>query len=460
MAKDKKGQKSVNPAPLIKYSDDFWMMLDKIAQTQNSDIAWSLYDLDSNPLVNNIMRVEKVDLSDKEGRFTVTISGHQIDVRITSFVKNYFGSQFSDDKIQSFIKSYNKLIDFYTGEEDENDLYNFVDMGDFVFDPSNIRQTFLSLVTETYPHGYEEEVVKYLPNFLKKDRHGNYYHIIGESDTAFTSHLDTASRSKNEINLIEFEKGGETFIATDGKSILGADDKAGVTVLLYMIHNKVPGVYWFFIGEERGGIGSRAVSNSYGEYSFMKNVKKVVSFDRRNYFSVITSQMGVQCCSNEFAKSLCNELNKSGLNLDLDPTGVFTDSANFIDLAPECTNVSVGYFDEHRNSESQNLTYLEKLCKAAVACDWNNLTIKRNIGIEEEVSKKYSSMVGEARRLYTNNQIKYTSEEGKLVMSFDIINGELNDFNDDISKLEKLFFKYKQQPTISFHENTIKITFK
>ena len=458
MAKDKKGQKFGSPAPLIKYSDDFWIMLDKMAQTENSSVAWALYDLDSNPTVKNVMRVQKVDISDKESRFTVTISDHQIDVRITSFLKNYFGDQFSDVEMQKFIKSYNKLNQFGIQEEEEAN-YEFVEVSNFTYDPSNIRNTFLSLVQETYPHGYEEEVVQFLPPFLKKDNHGNYYHIIGNSDTAFTCHIDTASRSKNEINLIEFEKGGQTFIATDGKSILGADDKAGVTVLMYMIHNKVPGVYWFFIGEERGGIGSRAVTNDYGSYGFMKDIKKVISFDRRNYYSVITQQMGVQCCSNEFARSLCNEMNSHGMELDLDPTGVFTDSANFIDLVPECTNISVGYFDEHRNSESQNLSYLEKLCKASVACDWSKLVIKRNVGIDEEVSKKYSRIVGEARRLRTNNQIKYSSEEGKLVMSIDIINGELNDFHYDVDKLEKLFNEYKYQPSISFSENTIKIKF-
>lgn len=457
MAKDKKVDKSRKIEPLIKFSDDFWIMLDKLAESENSEIAWALYDLDSNPTLKNVMRVERVDISDKEGRFTVTISGHNIDVRITAFIKNYFGSDFSDAQIEKFVKVYNKLIDF--GQDEEEYEYDYIDTEGFRYDPSDIRNTFLSLVTETYPHGHEEEVVHLLPKGLKKDSYGNYYYVIGNSDTAFTCHLDTASRTKSEVNLIEYEKDGETFIGTDGKSILGADDKAGVTVLMYMMHNNVPGVYWFFIGEERGGLGSRDVVNNYQSFDFMKNIKKVVSFDRRNYYSVITKQMGVPCCSNEFARSLCGELNSHGLKLDLDDTGVFTDSANFIDIVPECTNISVGYFDEHRHTEIQNLTYLEKLCKASVACDWNKLTIKRNVGIEEEVSKKYSRLVGEARRMYTNNKIKYSSEDGKLLMSIDIINGELNDFSDDINSLERLFAKYKYNPSISFHENTIKIKF-
>jgi hypothetical protein len=458
MAKGKKVEKGSSQAPLIKFSDDFWIMLDKIAQVDNSEIAWALYELDSNPLVKNIMRVSKVDLSEKEGRFSVTISGSEVDVRIKAFLKNYFGDTYSDEKVDKFVKAYNKIVGGF-GEEEEDEDYEPIEVEKFTYDPTDIKSTFISLVTETYPHGYEEEVLKYLPSFLKKDKHGNYYYIIGNSDTAFTSHLDTASRTKSKVNLREFEKDGQTFIKTDGSSILGADDKAGVTVLLYMIHNNVPGVYWFFIGEERGGIGSRDVAKDYDSYPFMKDVKKIVSFDRRNYYSVITSQMGVSCCSNEFAQSLCDELNKSGLKLTLDPTGVFTDSASFIDIIPECTNVSVGYFDEHRHTELQNITYLKSLCKAAVACDWNKLVVKRKIGIDEEVSKKYARMVGDTRRLATNNQIKFSSEDGKLVYSIDIINGELNDFHDDMVKLEKLFAQYRQQPSVSFNENTIKIKF-
>ena len=42
------------------------------------------------------------------------------------------------------------------------------------------------------------------------------------------------------------------------KTILGADDKAGMVILLYMIEKKIPGLYYFFIGEEVGCIGSNA----------------------------------------------------------------------------------------------------------------------------------------------------------------------------------------------------------
>jgi hypothetical protein len=461
MSRKRKSRSFVSDkSPLIKFSDDFWIMLDRLSQTQNSEIAWSLYELDSNPYIQNIMRISGMDVSDKPNKFIATISSHKVNLDIDKFLKSYFGKEFSDESIKRFIFAYNRLISGQNATKSVD--FKSVELKEFRFNPSDIKSTFLSLVTETYPHGHEEEVVKFLPQFLKRDSFGNYYHIIGESDTSFTSHLDTASFVKSEINLIEFEKDGELFIKTDGRSILGADDKSGVTILLYLIHNNIPGVYWFFIGEERGGIGSRKVVTNYDKYPFMKNIKKMVSFDRRNYYSVITNQGGVECCSNEFAKSLCDELNRGGLKLGLDPTGVFTDSANFIDVIPECTNISVGYFDEHRNTEMQNISYLEKLCKSVVSCDWNKLEIKRKIysDIELNDSLKYRKMIIDVRKIYTFNKISIKNEDGKLVFLIDVTEGQLDKFYQDMNKLDRLFLMYRQQPNISFIENMIKIKFE
>jgi len=140
MAKKNKNDKYnsvTKQAPFIKFSDDFWIMLDKIAQTQNSEIAWSLYELDSNPLVKNIMRVSSVDVSNKESRFSVTISGSKVDVRVSAFIKNYFGDQFSDEKIQKFVQSYNKLISDTESLEEED--FEEVEIESFSYDPSDVK---------------------------------------------------------------------------------------------------------------------------------------------------------------------------------------------------------------------------------------------------------------------------------------------------------------------------------
>lgn len=245
----------------------------------------------------------------------------------------------------------------------------------FYFDPTDVFYTFCSLTHKTYPYGTENESLKYINIPLEQDIHGNYFIKIGESQTMFSSHLDSATTQKIDVKLITFEKNGSKFVTTDGNSILGADDKAGVTVMLYMIENKVPGLYYFFIGEEAGGLGSSDLASMPNDY--IKNINKCISFDRRGYNSIITKQMENNCCSNEFADSLCSQLNKNGLSLKKDDTGIFTDSANFVNLIEECTNISVGYFNEHTNKEYQNITYLEKLCRACVQTNWEDLPISR-----------------------------------------------------------------------------------
>ena len=162
----------------------------------------------------------------------------------------------------------------------------------------NIKDTFLKLTRRTYPHGTEQEIFNLLPS-LEKDEFGNLYKKIGEKTSVmFTSHLDTASSTVSVVNhIIE-----GNIIKTDGKSILGADDKAGVTIMLYMMENNIPGLYYFFLGEERGCIGSKKVADRH-KTKKVDGISKVISFDRRGTDSIITYQSGSRCCSDNFAKA-------------------------------------------------------------------------------------------------------------------------------------------------------------
>ena len=235
----------------------------------------------------------------------------------------------------------------------------------------NIRETFLKLTEWTYPYGSEYLLKPFLPEGILQDEFGNYFIKIGQSDTMFTCHLDTCS---SEYKKVKHDIGSQ-FIGTDGKTILGADDKAGMTILLYMIEKKVPGLYYFFIGEEVGCVGSsQASSLNFSKYN------KCISFDRRGYNSVITEQWFGQCCSDEFAEALADQLNKKNLTFNFapDPTGVVTDSASFMNDIPECTNISVGYFSEHRVNETQDIKFLNNLCEAVVKVDWESLPIVRD----------------------------------------------------------------------------------
>jgi hypothetical protein len=261
----------------------------------------------------------------------------------------------------------------------------------------NIKETFINLTSQTYPHGTEQELFDKLPTNLQKDEFGNLFIQIGENPSCmFTSHLDTASHEKNFVNHI-FEG---NIIKTDGNSILGADDKAGVTIMLYMMENNVPGLYYFFLGEERGCIGSKKVADKHRKEP-LNNIKKVISFDRRGTNSIITFQSSSRCCSESFAIQLADQINEKSrieksidLEFDykLDPTGIYTDSYQFTSIYPECTNISVGYQFEHTKRESQDILHLEKLAKTCVLINWEDLVSERNPAVEEPERNFYQDL--------------------------------------------------------------------
>lgn len=294
-----------------------------------------------------------------------------------------------------------------------------------------IKSTFLKLTSKTYPFGTEDELVEDMkcqgifPN-LEKDAWGNYLIRVGQSRTIFTAHLDTACRDQSDVKHFISK---QQIVTTDGKTILGADDKAGVTILLWLIKNNIPGLYYFFIGEEVGCVGSSAAS-VYGQFKGL--YERVISFDRRGTNSVITYQSSSRSCSDDFAKELSSQLNRfSNLYYRPDDTGVYTDSAEFVDIVPECTNISVGYQSEHTFRESQDLYHLNKLALACLDVKWEELPTKRVAGSKESKwdnwspkrvgssynsyssSDDYSYGWGSARNKYLDEDDYYTSRGRK-----------------------------------------------
>lgn len=125
----------------------------------------------------------------------------------------------------------------------------------------------------------------------------------GHSRTMFTAHTDTVHRVDGPTTNSVIVDG--QFWRADGDA-LGADDGAGVALLVHMIHSDVPGYYVFFRGEEAGGIGSKWLAENMpdlcGEFD------RAVAFDRAGYSDVITKQAGGRCCSDEFADALAGAL--------------------------------------------------------------------------------------------------------------------------------------------------------
>jgi hypothetical protein len=452
----------MNKTIYIRFTDKLYDIVDDIG----GPIAEALMRMEGDYSLRNELKIELVDVSKFDWNFDVTINGKIQSMKIGNYIKYFFtgddGSSFFDRKqIFDFGQSYNNLKN---GRRPVNKIdkptFKKVEIPKFTFNPKDVRSTFISFTTKTYPHGHEEEVVKFLPSGLQKDEFGNYYKIIGKSETMFTSHLDTADRKQSDVVLYSTIVDGDEIFVTDSTSILGADDKSGVAVMLYMMEYNIPGIYYFFIGEERGGIGSNKVADIFENIEHLKIVKRCVSFDRRNYFSVITNQLGRQCCSNEFATALAKELNKSGLKISLDPTGVYTDSASFIDKIPECTNISVGYFSEHTVDERQNISYLIRLAEACLKVDWENLPTVKKVGFDEEVLRKYGKFISDFKAAAFTLETKMVSEYGTAYIKIEVDDPDVLTVYEDLQMMNLLLDKYKIDPDVYFEDQFIKIELK
>jgi len=245
---------------------------------------------------------------------------------------------------------------------------------------NEFKTMFLDMTAVTVPYGseylYYQGFLRAIIGFDLIKQGENFYHVVGdqeEGNTLFCSHLDTAG-SKSSQAVIHSQH--NSIISTKNDVLLGADNKAGVLALMYMIYNNVTGTYYFFAGEERGGIGSAQFSNKYD--SLIQNYDRAIAFDRRSKGSIITHQMMGRCCSTRFAESLAKQFGNGGVKMSDDPTGTFTDTANFTKQISECTNISIGFDAEHTPNEHINIDYAYAVARAATQVDWEGLPADRD----------------------------------------------------------------------------------
>lgn len=234
------------------------------------------------------------------------------------------------------------------------------------------------------------------------------------SSTLFSCHVDTvegatpftAGADKKDEHgymgprkTLEYDKDfGTVALAKDSiGGSLGADDGAGVWLMMKMIEARVPGTYVFHRGEECGGLGSSEMSRKDKEW--LSKYEIAVAFDRHDTFEVITHQRGGRCCSEKFADALCKRLNSKGMAYEPSNRGVFTDTANYRSIIAECTNIAVGYDRQHGVNETLDFAHLNALLNAVCAIDWDSLPVDRDPTVVE--APQYG--MGYGRGVYQGN---------------------------------------------------------
>lgn len=269
-------------------------------------------------------------------------------------------------------------------------------------------RTLMGMLKSVRPAGGTGEKV-YIDKMLSSIRRMGYTPIIDgagniivnnlptdntTSSVMFASHTDSVHRvdSPDGTQQLAFKSDDRTIVglASQNKqqlgftpNCLGADCATGNYIMLRLLQANAKGLYVFFREEESGGVGSEYFRQDKSNEKYWDILTHCVSFDRKGYTSIITEQWGGQCASDEFALDFAEAIAQADTNKRLDtfvadPTGSFTDSANFTDVISECTNLSVGYFNQHTANETQDLQFAEDLCDALCRIDWTTLNSYRD----------------------------------------------------------------------------------
>ena len=239
-----------------------------------------------------------------------------------------------------------------------------------------------------------EERAHKLPNaMIGRDGAGNLHvdtRLNSSNRTLFVAHVDTVHRKEGPNKI----KQTNTHWYADGAA-LGADDGAGVAMLMHLMYAGIPAYYIFTQGEECGGIGATFLAKHWGDG--LAKFDRAIAFDRRGIDSVITHQGRGRCCSDAFADALSAALNADDTLMYLpDNTGVYTDTAEFIEVIPECTNISVGYYSEHSDKESLDILHFQALADRVALIDWDSLPTDRDPTVVDAWDMRDWGVAGQA----------------------------------------------------------------
>jgi putative aminopeptidase FrvX len=169
------------------------------------------------------------------------------------------------------------------------------------------------------------------------------------------AHLDVKGDFSSSDQLIERNN-----IVSSEKGILGADDRAGVSMILNLLkevgdYREVPPLKFIFtVGEEEGQYGAESI-----DPDFFEDVSFGISLDRKNCKDIVYKSNSKEYSNLEFAERVARVSSRifSEENAFVPCQGGISDLRVWSekDTRP-CVNLSVGYFDEHTDEERLDLT--------------------------------------------------------------------------------------------------------
>ena len=202
--------------------------------------------------------------------------------------------------------------------------------------------------------------------------------LLSLSTEKYAKNAYTAAMSgpkSTEVIVKLLNKKGRALRAKPQEAIpkcLGADDGVAIATMLYLIANKVPGMYLFTRGEEVGCLGSKYVIENFPE--FLARFDMALQVDRKGKEEIIIEQSTGKCASKVFGEALAISL---GMGHEISFKGVITDTGKMNKLIPECVNLAAGYYNQHHTNETSCMIYADELAAAMVKLNWALLPITR-----------------------------------------------------------------------------------
>ena len=309
-----------------------------------------------------------------------TISPHGKEMSIAKIIKSYAENNVKQFKIIAEEKEHNLIIKI------GNSNVMFSSHMDTVQSRVARETNELFLTEDNYVYaGYPKEKRIYLDakkQSVEQEEMEKEAEDIGMSFRNYVMHNGILYGSDDDFD--GWTNTGLKFtyktVTDTSSTILGADDKLGCYIMCRMMKEGISGLYVFHVGEEAGGVGSSYLASERKE--LFTDIDYCVAFDRKGYNDVIHRQSGGECCSTQFASAVCDAMNAylpPKEQAEPSSLGSFTDSANYTELIAECTNLPVGYFDQHTSSEYFDLEWLERYAiPAYINMPWTDLPVKRN----------------------------------------------------------------------------------
>jgi peptidase M28-like protein len=308
-----------------------------------------------------------------------------------------------------------------------------------MFDNAKHREdinTIVEMHSYKRPHqskGERKFIARFLrPLGVERDSAGNVIKRIGTDPVLWSCHTDTVDWSTGRRYTSVYD-GILSLAKTDPSHCLGADDGAGCWLMREMIKAGKEGLYVFHAGEEKGGIGSNHIARKTPE--LLNGIQAAIAFDRTGYTDVITHQLGGRSASDAFAESLAKEL---GGKYKPSSNGIYTDTANYTGLVPECTNISVGQFNQHTKDEQLDMVFLIALRDTLLALDTSKLVISRKP--TDDLYDGYPRYKGRSTTCYSVGKVMddYLSKDNRDAYDIDDAVGHVIDLTGRVAAHDDL----------------------